>query len=331
MSHQDHNAHLESTWRLIADALGPVAALLEDPRCNEVMANADGSVWVEMHGEDPRRTEFVLDARTREDVIGFVASAYGKSVHAGNPSLAEVLPVVGARFQGNVPPSVSSSVFTIRLPSVRRIMLEEYVSSGVLDHAQALLIMDAVRKRQNILVVGSTGSGKTTLTNAVLEKIGQTGHRVLTIEDTKELREPSPNCLQLYVNPRFDYGFGHALMDALRHRPDRIVVGELRDGHAALGLLKAWNTGHSGGLATLHADSAAGALPRLELLLTEVVKSMPRELVAQAIDQIVFIERYSAVGGFNARRVRNVACLSSELSGEGDYGLTHLFHSSMGG
>jgi type IV secretion system protein VirB11 len=146
-----------------------------------------------------------------------------------------------------------------------------------------------VLDRKNVLVGGGTGSGKTTFANALLQVVAETGDRVHIVEDTVELQCSAANKLQILVQPP-NYTWQRAMMDAMRFRPDRLVVGEVRDG-SALELLKSWNTGHPGGLATLHANDTPGMLDRLCQLIEEVVPVAPRQLVAEAVNVCVHIAR----------------------------------------
>src|SRR5712692_3276595 len=274
---------------MLTAALGPVGALLHEDAVIEIMTNPDGTVWVERLGEPPRPSGERLDAGTIEHILRLVASSIGGECHAGAPSLSAVLPGDGSRFQGFLPPVVTQPAFVIRKRALRVFTLEDYVEDGTMTAAQALALADAVTTRQNILIAGGTGSGKTTLANSVLALIAATGDRIVTIEDTPELQCTAPNHLALYTRE------GVATMqqlvkDTMRCRPDRIIVGEVRDG-AALDLLKSWNTGHPGGLCTLHANGARQSLTRLEQLVHEAAVTVPRALIAEAVHLIVYLAR----------------------------------------
>ncbi|MGE3541355.1 MAG: P-type conjugative transfer ATPase TrbB [Candidatus Tectimicrobiota bacterium] len=274
---------------MLTAALGPVGVFLADPTVIEIMTNPDGRVWVERLGEPPRCSGERLAPGTIEQIIRLVASSLGAECHAGAPSLSAVLPGDGARFQGFVPPVVTQPAFVIRQRALRVFTLEDYVEDGTMTAAQALALADAVTTRQNLVIAGGTGSGKTTLANAVLACMAETGDRIVTIEDTPELQCTAPNHLALYTRE------GVATMqqlvkETMRCRPDRIIVGEVRDG-AALDLLKAWGTGHPGGLCTLHANGAAQSLTRLEQLVQEAVVTVPRALIADAVDLMVYLAR----------------------------------------
>jgi type IV secretion system protein VirB11 len=217
-----------------------------------------------------------------------------------------------------IPPVVAAPVFTIRKPPRKIFTLEAYVQRGIVSPPQADLIRRAVRDRSNILVGGSTGSGKTTLANAILNEIATaTRDRLYIVEDMRELQCSAPNKLQLFVQEPV-YGWQRAIMDALRSRPDRIVVGEVRGGAAALELVKAWNTGHPGGLATVHANNTRAMLDRVCQLMEEVIPAAPRLFVAQTINVCIHLtlDRKHPAG----RRLTGVDCVCG-LNAEGQWRL----------
>jgi type IV secretion system protein VirB11 len=180
----------------------------------------------------------------------------------------------------------------------------------------------AVVERKNILVAGGTSSGKTTLANALLAEVGHLDERVILIEDTRELQCPAPDTVALRTRSG-SVTMADLVRSTLRLRPDRIVVGEVR-GKEALDMLKAWNTGHPGGITTVHANSALSALYRLEQLIQEAVVSVPRRLIAEAIDTIVFI-----AGRGRCRRIETIACLAG-LDPNGGYAIAELTHPPTG-
>ena len=200
---------------------------------------------------------------------------------------------------GALPPIVRAPSFAIRKRALRIMTLADYVADGVMTEAQAAFLRQAVRERQNIVVAGGTSTGKTTLANALLDEIAATKDRVLILEDTVELQCRSDDFVAMRTEPGVST-MADLVRATLRLRPDRIVVGEVR-GAEALDLLKAWGTGHPGGIATVHAGSAQGALTRLEQLVQEVSVTVPRALIAEAVNVIVFI-----AGRGHARRVREI-------------------------
>jgi type IV secretion system protein VirB11 len=284
---------------MMATALGPVATLLDDDTVIEIMVNPDGRVWVERLGDAVCDSGYTLTPAYAENFLRLVASTKGLACHAETPSLSAVLPGSGARLQGFVPPVVAAPAFVIRKQATRAFALAEYVAHGMMTAAQRDVIEQAAQARRNIVIAGGTGSGKTTLANAVLAVMAATGHRIVTLEDTPELQCPAPNVLALYTREGV-HDMRQLVADTMRCRPDRIIVGEVRDG-AALELCKAWVTGHSGGLATIHSSTVQQALTRLEQLIQEVVVHVPRPLIAEAVDVIVYIERFGT-----GRRVQQV-------------------------
>lgn len=282
----------ERKRQALGHALGPVIAeALADPRVVEILANPDGRIVVDRLGEGRRDSGALISAEARERAIRLVADHVGETVTREQPRLAGTLPG-GERFQGVLPPVSPQPAFAIRKRPAALWRLADYVDQGVLTSAQADLLQAAAAGRRNILIAGGTGSGKTTLANALLGEPAFAEDRVILIEDTPELQCSAWDLLTLLTRRApTAIGVGDLVRDALRLRPDRIVIGEMRDGAAALETLKAWNTGHPGGLSTLHANSAGEAIPRLEDLLAEVTAHPPRRLIDQAVDLIVHIRR----------------------------------------
>jgi type IV secretion system protein VirB11 len=296
---------------MLRTAMGrTIGKALADPCVLEIMVNPDGVLRLDLLGEGRRDTGTRLSAAEAERIIRLVASHIRSEAHAGNPIISAELPS-GERFEGLLPPVVSAPCFAIRKPASRLYSLSDYVADGILSAAHADLLIEAVCARRNILVAGSTSSGKTTLANALLAEIAKTGERVVLIEDTRELRCAASDCLSLRTRAG-QVDLARLVRSTLRLRPDRIIVGEVR-GDEALDMLKAWNTGHPGGIATVHANSAAAALLRLEQLIEERVRLSPRSLIAEAIDVVVFIE-----GRGRQRRIKTVIELTG-LDGDGTY------------
>ncbi len=235
-----------------------------------------------------------------ERIIRLVASHIRLEVHGGNPIVSAELPESGERFEGLLPPVSTAPCFSIRKPAARIYTLDDYVADSLLAPQQAGILKRAIIDRRNILIAGGTSSGKTTLTNALLAEIAKLDERVIILEDTRELQCAAPDC----VNLRTKQGVANLaalVRSTLRLRPDRIIVGEVR-GCEALDMLKAWNTGHPGGIATVHANSARAALYRIEQLIQEAVVTVPRRLIAEAIELVVFIQ-----GRGTARRIDTIA------------------------
>jgi len=266
-----------------------IVSALEDPTVVEVMLNPDGKLFIERIGSgiDQMGTMTAADA---EIIIGIVAHALKTEVTPDRPIISGELPLDGHRFEGILPPAAHAPIFTIRKRASMLIGLDRYVSDGIMTEPQVQLIRDAIANRLNIVVSGGTGTGKTTLTNAILAELVEVTpeHRLVILEDTAEIQCAAHNHVTLHTTDRVD--MGRLLKSTMRLRPDRIVVGEVRDG-AALTLLKAWNTGHPGGVTTVHANSAFAALTRLEQLVAEVSTQPMPEVIGEAVDLIVSIER----------------------------------------
>ena len=286
-----HNVAAARFRGMLHAALGPlILRALDDPRVVEVMANADGTVWIDRAGEG-RSCIGRIEPHAAESVIRLIADHMGEAVGRHRPLLSGTLPESGQRFQGQLPPITERPVFCIRKRAEVVFTLDDYVSQGIMTAAQVRCVREAITQRQNILIAGGTGSGKTTLANAVLAEPEFAQDRVLIIEDTRELQCRSPDRVELLTKPTDPaVTMDDLVKSALRLRPDRIVVGEVRGGEA-LALLKAWNTGHPGGLATLHANNAEDALSRLEDLVGEVSRHVPRRAIARTIQLIVFVRR----------------------------------------
>jgi type IV secretion system protein VirB11 len=268
-----------------------VLEALADPAVVEVLANPDGRLILDRLDEGRRELGARLSPEARERVIRLVAEHMGEPVTHEDPRLSGVLPT-GERFQGFLPPVTRAPAFSIRKRPAVIWSLADYVAQGVLTNAQAEALRGAVATRRNILISGGAGSGKTTLANALLAEPAFAGDRVFLVEDTPELQCAAWDLVAVLTrrHPK-PIAVVDLVRDALRMRPDRIVVGEMRDGAAALETLKAWNTGHPGGLSTIHANSAEETLPRLEDLLGEVTARTPRRMIIQALDLIVHIRR----------------------------------------
>ena len=286
-----HSLAAERFRGMLNAALGPlILHALDDPRVVEIMANADGTIWIDRAGEG-RSCIGRIQPHAAESVIRLIADHMGEAVGRHRPLLSGTLPESGQRFQGQLPPISEQPVFCIRKRAEVVFTLDEYVSQGIMIAAQVQCVREAIVQRHNILIAGGTGSGKTTLANAVLAEPEFARDRVLIIEDTRELQCRSPDRVELLTKPTDPtVTMNDLVKSALRLRPDRIVVGEVRGGEA-LALLKAWNTGHPGGLATLHANSAEDALSRLEDLVAEVSRHVPRRAIARTIQLIVFVRR----------------------------------------
>lgn len=326
----DQQARLDAKLRR---ELGDVVLqALADERTEDIVLNPDSRIWVKCQGAGFQSVG-EMPAAQAHAAIGTIAAQKGTVVNYDRPFLEAELPIDGSRFEGIVPPVTSRPVFAIRLRPRRIFTLDDYEGSGILSsqadpmntlrrrarfldlihgrrHAEIIRI--AVREKKNILVVGSTGSGKTTLVNAVLAALAQIApdDRVITIEDTMELQCPVKNCVDLRAVGSVT--MLECLRASMRLKPTRIVVGEVRGAEAHV-MLKAWNTGHPGGAATVHANDALSGLVRLESLVAEATAAPQQNLIAEAIDLVVFIDEECALAA--GRKVRELLVVTGYDSG----------------
>src|SRR6266478_678450 len=298
--------------RMLHTAFGPaIARFLEDPAIIEVMLNPDGRLWIDRLSGGLAETTERLSAPDGERIVRLVAHHVGAEVHPGSPRVSAELPETGERFEGLIPPIVAAPAFAIRKPAVAIFTLGDYASVGIMTAEQAEILRDAVAEHRNILVAGGTSTGKTTLVNALLAEVAWTADRVILIEDTRELQCQAPNLVALRTKDGVA-SLSDLVRSSLRLRPDRIPIGEVR-GAEALDLLKAWGTGHPGGIGTIHAGSALGALRRMEQLIQEAVVTVPRAMIAETIQFIAVL-----AGRGSARRLAELAVVKGLQPG-GDY------------
>ncbi len=266
-----------------------VLSCLKDPEVIEIMLNPDGVLWVERMGRPMARLG-EMPPHQAEAAMATIAALHKTTITRDDPILECELPLDGSRFEGLIPPVVAGPSFCIRKRATRIFTLGDYVSAGTMTARQHALIRSAALDHKNILVVGGTGSGKTTLVNAIIHLISQElpGERLLILEDTAEIQCAAPN--HVFKRTTDEIDLRRLLRSTMRYRPDRIIVGEVRGGEC-LDLLKAWNTGHPGGVATVHANDARGGLIRLENLVAEITAAPMQKTIAAAIDFIIFIAK----------------------------------------
>jgi P-type conjugative transfer ATPase TrbB len=297
---------------MLLSALGPaIAQVLQDRDVVDILVNADGRLWVEGRRAGRTATGLSLTPHEAERIIRLVASHVRAEASATSPIISAEIPESGERFEGLLPPVVPAPCFAIRKPFGRPIRLDHYVADGTMTFAQKAYLCAAVAQARNILICGGTGCGKTTLANALIGEIEALDQRVVIIEDIRELHCGAADMLALRTKPGV-VGLAELVRSTMRLRPDRIIIGEIRGGEA-LELLKAWNTGHPGGIATVHANSARAALWRLEQLVQEAIEIVPKRLIAEAIDLIAFLS-----GRGPARRLETLAVVRG-LDAAGDY------------
>lgn len=296
--------------RKLQEALGDqLCVALDDASVVEIMLNPDGKLFIERlgHGVAPAGE---MSSAAAEMVIGTVAHALQSEVDTEQPIISGELPIGGHRFEGLLPPVVTQPAFTIRRRASRLIPLADFVRTGVMTEYQAATIRSAISARLNIIISGGTGSGKTTLANAVIDEIVKSApeDRLVILEDTAEIQCAAQNAVLLHTSDTID--MARLLKSTMRLRPDRIVVGEVRDS-AALTLLKAWNTGHPGGVATIHSNTAMSALRRLEQLTAEASQQPMHEVIGEAVDLVISIERTP-----RGRLVRDIIQVERFINGQ---------------
>lgn len=318
MNHTDE--YTKTLNKKLLYEFGPqICALLDDPTVIEIMLNAprpepqvsseidpgidygEGELWVERLGAEMERFGS-MSASQAENLMRTIASSLGLQFTEDSPILECELPFDGSRFEGVGPPVVTHPTFSIRKRAIAVFTLEDYVEQGIMSQAQREAIQDAVHSRDNILIAGGTGSGKTTLTNAVVRYISDVfpNERPIILEDTRELQCTAKNRVMMKTAEDKGVDMTRLVKTSLRLRPDRILVGEVRDG-AALALLSGWNTGHPGGVVTLHANDALSGLSRLERLVFMAAKASLKDLIAEAVDLVIFIEKHNG-----SRRIKEI-------------------------
>ena len=267
---------------------------MDDSSVIEIMLNPDGAVWIDKIGSG---MEFLCDMSPVQSLqmLGTVAHMLGTVINYHNPVVEGELPGDGSRVEGVIPPIVPNPTFNIRKKASAIFSLAEYIKSGRASDEDIRILCEAISARKNILVVGGTGTGKTTFVNAIINEMKTLTphHRLLILEDTLELQCSMDNFVSMRTSS--DKSMQDLLKITMRQRPDRIIIGEVR-GKEALDMLKAWNTGHPGGVCTVHANDARAGLLRIEQLISEVSQSSMRELIAEAIDVVAFLVRDSHIG-----------------------------------
>lgn len=278
----------QKTIEFFYDSLGVIKKYLDDDNVTDIMLNPDGNLWIDTFSDGQIKTDYHIQKDQAEQIIRLASGIKGKYFDETNPSVATELIGAGERFQGVMPPQSAYPIFTIRKKPLKIFSLLDYLENKTLTFMQYNYLKQAVHNRKNILIAGSTGSGKTTIANAILKEIASLNVRIAILEDTAELICSSPNHYKFQTTEQVS--MQRLLKDSLRMNIDTIVVGEVR-GKEALDLLKAWNTGHPGGVATIHSDSALDALYRLEQLILEGSTDCQRHLISKAVNVVVFLAK----------------------------------------
>ena len=308
-----------------------ILILLNDDAVEDIVLNPDGALWAKQMGSGFRRVGQMSGSQA-VCAMNTIASMRSMVLNYERPVLETELPIDGSRFEGLIPPVVRHPVFAIRRRPRKIFTLAQYCDAGILTNradplnrlrrrenfadqlagSHADVIRAAIAARKNILTAGSTGSGKTTFTNAILDGIAEISphDRVISIEDTTELQCSVANYVDLRAVGTVT--MLDCLRACMRLKPSRIVVGEVR-GAEAHTMLKAWNTGHPGGAATVHANDALSGLIRLESLVAEATSAPQQQLIAEAVDLVVFIDEEASLSA--GRKVREVALVNGYRDG----------------
>ncbi len=280
--------------------LGPIERLMEDPDVSEIMVNGHEQIYIERSGQIYRTPLQFSSPSSLASVLDRIVSPLGRRLDEGSPLVDARLPD-GSRVNAIIPPlALNGATVTIRRFSDRRIGLGELAAFGALNQAMAAFLIECINQRRNILIAGGTGTGKTTVLNALSEHISAE-ERIITIEDSAELRLHQEHVVSLEARPANIEGRGaisirDLVRNALRMRPDRILIGECRGGEA-LDMLQAMNTGHDGSLTTAHANTPRDALARLEVMTLMAGMELPvraiRDQIASAVDIVIQLTRFS--------------------------------------
>ena len=288
-----------NTEKLRSELGNTICDALDNPEVIEIMVNPDGRIWIDRlsHGMSDTSKKISQDRLTA--ALGTIAAMLKTEVNKFTPVLEGELPLDGSRIEGILPPVTRAPVLIIRKHSSAVFPMERYVEEGRITAESWNFLKKAIVDRRNILVVGGTGSGKTTFVNAILDALAKlcSNDRIVILEDTVELQCNMENILAMRTDSQSNMTMQRLVKVSLRSRPDRIIVGEVRSGEA-LDLLKSWNTGHPGGICTIHANSAASALTRMEQLVSEVSRTPMKELIGEAIDVVVFLRRIAKLGPY---------------------------------
>jgi len=310
--------HSRTQNKLKQDLGELVLSALSNDEVYEVLLNPDGVLWVD--GYQGKYEYGRMTAAAAKNLINTVASVSDETITYKNPSFAGELWVEINeefklfRFQAFIPPVVSYPAFAIRKRAGQVIPLEDYVKDEIITREQEKIIKESIEQRKSILVIGGTQSGKTTFCNAILDGIAKTHpqDRVIIIEDNQELKCNVKDSVTMRASP--SKTMNDLIFDSMRIRPDRIIIGEVR-GKEAHSLIKAWNTGHPGGVSTIHANSAESGLLRLEQLIMEAGVAPVPEAIAEALNLLVFIQKTSK--GKKGRQVTSVLRLMGYNKNEG--------------
>lgn len=317
---QNKNTGRDRKFEMLSYAMGKdILDFMQDKKVFEVMVNPDGKLWVDTFDRGRVFSGVIIPPETSRQIILAVAALADQVIDRNEPAISAEIPdsllFDSARFQGELPFIVEAPAFNIRKHPKIVLSLDDYVAQGTMTQQQKSVIIQCIHDKKNIIAAGGTKSGKTTLLNAILQEISKSPERVVLIEDTPELRCTAEDCVSLRTMPHVDMSM--LLRYTLRKSPDRIVVGEVRGGEA-LALVDAWSTGHSGGCSTLHSNSAADTLVRLENLVSRSAVNPQEMTIANAVNVIIYLKYIHQV-----RRITEIISVDGYDAVQKKY-LTHV-------
>jgi P-type conjugative transfer ATPase TrbB len=299
-----HEAQARLHDQLTCDLGVVIGQALRDVAVTEIKVGEDGVVWLRKHVVGWEQTGDMLSEAQRTRALNSIASLLRKTINERSPNIEGALPLTGDRVAGSVWPSSAPSFF-IRRHAPRVFTLSDYVVTGIVTAAQAMLLAEHVHKGSNIVISGATDSGKTTMVNALLHLLNSSSEHLVIIEDTREIQCTAPN------HSRFLTSEHVSMLDqikaSMRRAPDRLIIGETRDA-AGFALLKSWSTGHRGGMTTVHANNAAGVFDRFAQFCEEAGVPAQWRLMQQTIDVVAHMEKTVA-----GRRVMEIKEVSKDV------------------
>lgn len=297
-----------------------VIKALNDPNVTDINVNPDGNVWIERLDTPEIIKIATLSHQARESIIKIVATSLDEVANKESSTIGGELPLLGARFEGVLPPVAKPGPgFSIRKKAVRILTFKDYLNDSILSFATLTLLHDAIENYDNVLVAGGTGTGKTTFINAYVEQISEKfpNDRLVICEDVDEIQSSAPNTFKMIANK--NNPLGSCIKTMLRLSPKRIIIGEIREADQAKEAFQAWNTGHKGGIFSLHANSALDAVQRLEDLCTIAFGNKCQRLISRTVDKILFFKKMNG-----KRKVQEFYCLRD--FSESNYNLTDLIN-----
>ncbi|MBU1386957.1 MAG: Flp pilus assembly complex ATPase component TadA [Proteobacteria bacterium] len=315
------NTQQQRIIKKLEKELGPtIMSALNDPNVTDINVNPDGNVWIERLDISDITKIAVLTPQARESIIKTVATSLNEVANKNSSTIGGELPLLGARFEGVLPPVAKPGPgFSIRKKATRILTFKDYLNDKILDFAMITLLQDSIENYDNVLIAGGTGTGKTTFINAYVDQTSkQFPHdRLVICEDVDEIQSNAPNTFKMISNR--NNPLGSCIKTMLRLSPKRIIIGEIREADQAREAFQAWNTGHKGGVFSLHANSALDAIQRLEDLCQIAFNNKCQRLISRTVDKIIFFKKAG-----NKRKIQEFYSL--QAFSKGTYNLTDLIN-----